>query len=367
MRIILLVSNMTEVGGVQRLVANLANSFSRYNDVEVEIINGGKKVGEEKFKLNDSIKVSYINMEHKDLNNKGVMSKARHMLNIYLSMRNYFKNYSFSSNKNIVVAFGHAPSCMLPFLIKKQKNVRLIGSQHNPITYSKLYSLFREYSLNKLDKYILLSEGMKIDLLKNYNLGNVEIIENPNTLINPIYTNYNNNKVISVGRLTEQKGFDILLEIWSKVVKKQKEWSLEIIGEGPGKKKLLDKIKKHQLQDSVRIKGFTNQIEREYSDSDLFVMTSRYEGFGLVLVEAQGCGLPTIAFDCPFGPKHIINNEEDGYLIKFGDNQEFADKLINVMENKKLLRQLGENAIENSKRFDVETITEKWIKLFNEI
>ena len=96
-------------------------------------------------------------------------------------------------------------------------------------------------------------------------------------------------------------------------------------------------------------------------------MTSIYEGFGLVLVEAQSCGIPTIAFDCPTGPRNIINDGKDGYLIENRNTEQFIKKLDDLMNNNEMRWKMGDNAFENSKRFDVETITEKWIKLFNEI
>ena len=167
--------------------------------------------------------------------------------------------------------------------------------------------------------------------------------------------------------MTEQKNFETLINMWSDIKEKNINWTLRIIGDGPLREELLNQIKKLNLEDVIELKSFNSNIENEYYKADILAMTSIYEGFGLVLVEAQSCGLPTIAFDCPTGPRNIINDGIDGYLIKNGDAKQFIKKLDDLMNNSEMKFKMGKNAIENSKRFDVETITEKWIKLFNEI
>lgn len=366
MRIIILSSNMTETGGIQRLTASLANSFSKCENVYVHIINSGIKNGKERFELDNRITNIYMGIEPKNLLGLTIFEKLIDNFNTFIKIKRFFKKYEFDYGENIVIALGHSQSCLLPFIIPNKKNIKKIGSQHNPISYNLIYSIIRNISLKKLDKYILLNETMQEDFLKHYNFGNTCIIENPNR-INGKKSDLNNKVVIAVGRMTEQKNFETLINMWSDIKEKNINWTLRIIGDGPLREELLNQIKKLNLEDVIELKSFNSNIENEYYKADILAMTSIYEGFGLVLVEAQSCGLPTIAFDCPTGPRNIINDGIDGYLIENGDAKQFIKKLDDLMNNSEMKFKMGKNAIENSKRFDVETITEKWIKLFNEI
>lgn len=366
MRIIILSSNMTETGGIQRLTASLANSFSKCENVDVHIINSGIKNGKERFELDNRITNIYMGIEPKNLLGLTIFEKLIDNFNTFIKIKRFFKKYEFDDGENIVIALGHSQSCLLPFIIPNKKNIKKIGSQHNPISYNLIYSIIRKISLKRLDKYILLNETMQEDFLKHYNFGNTCIIENPNQ-INGKKSDLNNKIVIAVGRMTEQKNFETLINMWSDIKEKNINWTLRIIGDGPLREELLNQIKKLNLEDVIELKSFNSNIENEYYKADILAMTSIYEGFGLVLVEAQSCGLPTIAFDCPTGPRNIINEGIDGYLIENGDAKQFIKKLDDLMNNSEMKFKMGKNAIENSKRFDIEIITEKWIKLFNEI
>ena len=366
MNIIIFSSNMSEVGGIQRLTATLANSFIKQNNNKICIINTGIKKGRDKFYIDERVENLYMDIAVKDLQGLNILQKLFNNIKIFYKIRKFYKNYTFGDEKNVVIALGHSQSCLLPFVIPKRKNIKIIGSQHNPITYNKIYSLIRKFSLKKLDKYILINKTMQDDILEHYNLSNTYVIENPNEM-NAEISDLKNRVVLAVGRLTEQKQFDVLIDIWNMICRKNKEWKLKIIGEGPLRDKLLEKIKEYKLDDSIILQDFKENMSEEYKNADILVMTSKYEGFGLVLVEAQSCGLPTIAFDCPTGPRNIINDGKDGYLIKNNDLNEFSIKLNYLINNINLINKFSKNAIENAKRFDIDSITDKWIKLFNEI
>lgn len=366
MRVIILSSNMTDTGGIQRLTASLSNSFINYQDIDVHIINTGVRKGAEKFNLDYRISNIYMNIEPKNLLGLSIFQKLCDNFKVFVKIKKFFKEYKFDDDKNIVIALGHSQSCLLPYILPNKKNIKKIGSQHNPITYNFVYSIIRKLSLKKLDKYVLLNKTMQEDFLEHYNLNNTCIIENPNQ-VNSEKSTLNNKVVIAVGRLTEQKNFEALIDIWKEIADKNPNWILRVIGDGPLRDKLLNKIKELKLEDSIELKSFNNNIEKEYCMADILVMTSIYEGFGLVLVEAQSCGIPVIAFDCPTGPRNIINDGKDGFLIEATSNDKFANKLNILMNNKELRDKMGRNAIINSNRFDINIITEKWIKLFNEI
>lgn len=174
-------------------------------------------------------------------------------------------------------------------------------------------------------------------------------------------------RVIAAGRLVYQKRFDRLIQVWEIVHKKHPEWRLDIYGEGKYKKQLENQIKVAHIEDVVTIYPFTNNIFQEYVTSSIFALSSNYEGFGLVLIEAMSCGIPCVSFDCPHGPSEIIKNKEDGLLIKNGDIKGFAKAICYLIENEKERKSFGSKAKENVKRYFPGIIIPQWERLFNEL
>ena len=366
MKIIMLGSNLSEIGGVQSLTVTLANEFIKDKNIDIDMINTGIKFGKEKYDLDSRINCKYINVKFGNRRNLTIINKLFHAIYEFIKIKNFFKHYNFDTEGNVIITFGHSTSCILPLLIKKKKNIKLVGSQHNPISDGFLYSLIRRKILCKLDKYILINKSMQEDLLKKYYLKNTMVIENPNTLIPNGRGSQTNKRVLAVGRLTDQKNFSELINIWNDIKDKLKGWKLSIVGEGPLKEDLVNQIKELNLSNDIYIENFTEEIEKEYVKSDILAMTSRYEGFGLVLVEAQSCGVPTIAYDCDFGPRNIINDGVDGYLIENKNKKKFGDALVELINDENKRKKFSEVSINNSKRFSIEAVVEKWQEMFRE-
>ncbi|EGR4059736.1 glycosyltransferase family 4 protein [Vibrio cholerae] len=168
--------------------------------------------------------------------------------------------------------------------------------------------------------------------------------------------------VVAIGRLTEQKGFDLLLKIWSNVEKTGSEWKLYIIGDGEDKSKLEDLINRLSLK-NAQIKPFTKDVGKYYSSASIYTMTSRFEGFPMVLLEAASYGLPIISFDCDTGPDELIINQETGILVKSNDLEEYSSQLIQLMNNEKLRFEMERKTIIEIKNYDVSNISRSWINL----
>lgn len=173
--------------------------------------------------------------------------------------------------------------------------------------------------------------------------------------------------VICAGRLTEQKGYDLLLQAWQKVYHKYPDWILDIYGKGEDYNLLMESIKNLQLQQVVQIHPPTTDIYNKYMESDFYVMSSRWEGFGLVLAEAMSCGIPCVSFDCPHGPSEIIHHGQDGILVENGNINMLAEKIIYLIEHEDIRIEMGERARENVKRFLPEAIMPQWEKLFKSL
>ncbi len=180
-----------------------------------------------------------------------------------------------------------------------------------------------------------------------------------------------NNKVIAVGRISEQKGFDLLIEAWKEINKKHPNWTLDIYGDDKTgkdlKECLIHSIKKLHLDNCIKFNLAIDNIFDKYLESSIFVLSSRFEGFGLVLIEAMACGLPSVAFDCPFGPKEIISNGENGILVKYLDIEELAEKINYLIENESIRIKMGEMAREDVKYYLKDNIMPKWVDLFKEL
>jgi glycosyltransferase involved in cell wall biosynthesis len=186
------------------------------------------------------------------------------------------------------------------------------------------------------------------------------------TITPKMVLDYRTKRVISAGRYMPEKGFDRLLKAWGLIKKKFHDWELYIFGNGNRMpyQEIADQL---QLGESVHLMPATKDIADEFAKSSIYVMSSRYEGFGLVLAEAMSCGLPCISFDCPYGPHEIIRDREDGFLAEDGNIEDLAKKLEQLMSNEDLRIRMGTKAIQNIYRFNPEVIMAQWINLFNNI
>ena len=186
---------------------------------------------------------------------------------------------------------------------------------------------------------------------------------------------WSSKRVVTIGRYAYQKGYDLLLKAWAEIekikeleeVNEVKEWTLDIYGQG-------DRTDYRQLMAELGIdtnrchlNGPVDDVGQVYKDSSIFVLSSRFEGFGLVLVEAMASGLPVVSFDCPAGPDEIITDGYDGLLVPSGDVKLLAQKLMLLMADKELRTRLSQNARRSAQRYEMNSIAGKWVDLFNKL
>ncbi|UWS31463.1 glycosyltransferase family 4 protein [Erwinia pyrifoliae] len=246
---------------------------------------------------------------------------------------------------------------------------RLICCDHVSIeTFSTAVRKLKVFCYGLAEKVVVLTHHDKNYLTSSFSLKNVHVVgnmspfhhENSLNRFDDVFAQ-KQNRVLAVGRLTYQKNFGRLLDIWKNVNKQG--WKLLIVGDGEEKTKLLEKIKKYQLEESAEIVSPSKNISEYYRSSGVIAMTSRYEGLPMVLIEAKNYALPAIAFDCKTGPAEII--KDDGYVINYESDNAFTDRLNQLIESNDLRKEFAQTAWHNSVNYGPELILRKWNEILN--
>ena len=217
--------------------------------------------------------------------------------------------------------------------------------------------------IKKLNKFVVLTYE---DQKEWNNLDNVTVIHNCIDIFPEQLTNCTEKNVIAVGRYTWQKGFDKLIETWGIIAKKYPDWQLHIYGSGDYKFYQFI-VNNKGLNKNVFCHPATSNIQQRYQESSIFVLSSRYEGFGLVITEAMSCGLPCVSFACPCGPKDIITDGVNGYLVEPGNVEALAERICYLIEHEELRKEMGKAARKRAEDFREEKIMQQWVDLFENI
>lgn len=196
---------------------------------------------------------------------------------------------------------------------------------------------------------------------------NTYVIPNPVSFYPKKSAKLDSKQVIMVGRYNDAKGYDYLIPAWQIVHRNHPDWVLKVFGSGELHDKVEEWIKERNLEKTIILNEPTDKIMDEYLGSSICVLSSRYEGFSLVILESMSCGVPVVAFDCPYGPRNIIHNGEDGLLVEYLNVQALANAICSLIENDELRKRYGEKARSNILRFSEDKIMMQWDKLFHHL
>lgn len=362
-------------GGVERVLTLKANYFAEHYGYDITII---LTEGSDKplfYPLSDKINVINLNIDFEELWSCSFVKKIFVYLKKQYRYKKLLKKELFRLRPDITVSLLRRE---INFINDIKDGSKKVGELHvNRSNYRNfennesnlIKSLFSKIwmknllgHLRYLDKFIVLTEE---DREQWPELNNAVKISDPLTFFPKQPSSLKRKRVIAVGRYVYQKGFDLLLQIWSKIEKDNPDWELFVFGTGNRSYYELLKKKLNIDDNRCHLEGPSPNIQEEYLNSSVFAFTSRFEGFGMVLVEAMACGLPVVSFDCPCGPRDIITDKEDGILVKNGSVADFVLALNKLMRDESLRIQMSVLGRKNVERFKIEYIAEQWKSLFD--
>ena len=372
-------------GGVERVVSYKASYFAEQlgYDVAIIVTEGWGRACY--FPLSNKVKVINFELGFEELWKASFIKKAYLYLTKQRRYKRLLKAELMRIRPDITISMLRRE---INFLTDIPDGSKKIGELHvNRANYrnfeandsnglKRLFARFWMMSLvgklKRLDQLVVLTDKSKAAWPE---LSNVTVIPDPITIevkSEKVKSEKCVNRVVTIGRYAYQKGYDLLLQAWAEIsrirdLENGEEWTLDIFGQG-------DQADYRQLMtelgidtDCCHLNGPIEDVVKVYQDSSIFVLSSRFEGFGMVLVEAMACGLPVVSFDCPAGPDEIITDGVDGLLVPSGDVHALAEKLMVLMSDENLRRRLGQQARQTAQRYDMATLADQWTALFEKV
>lgn len=357
---------------MERVLANKANYLAQLG-FEVTIITSDQNNRKPYFDLDPRINQIDLGINYTENNNSGLLKKLLAYPKKQALHKKKLEEHLKSIKPNITISLFDHEVDLLPKIDDGSKKIveihfsRFKRMQYGRIGIWRLIDQFRSNRdlriVQQYDRFVVLTEEDKAYWGE---IPNIVVIPNANSFQIQEKSNLDSQKVIAVGRYDYQKRFEDLIESWKIVQQKEPNWQLNIYGKGPEKDALQQLIDNSLLNDSVFLREPVRDIDKKYSESSLIVMTSRYEGLPMALLEGQAAGLPMVSYACKCGPRDIIKEGVNGFLLEEGDKEGVANKILTIIRDKELRDEMGRNSFEMSKNFSEEVVMNKWIQLFNQ-
>lgn len=360
-------------GGMERVLANKANYLVNHG-YQITIITTDQRGRSAYFPLDPRIQQIDIGINYTDTSKRFIVWAAiKHLIKTHqhkkrlgcllLSLRADVVVSMFCNEVNFLYKINDGSKKVVE--IHFSKDFRKWYKRNIVWRWVDKYRDWRESGLVRhYACFVVLTEQ---DRLEWGNLHNICVIHNAALMTTAESAGLINKIVLAVGRLSYQKGYDILLKAWKQVITVYPDWKLRIVGDGEEKESLHQWIVLNHMEAHVEIPGATKRVKQEYLNSSIFVMSSRYEGLPMVLLEAASCGLPLVAFDCPCGPAEVIHDGINGLLVPMGDVNALAEALMSLMANPNRRIKMGLHAQESLEAFSEETVMQQWMALFEQI
>jgi glycosyltransferase involved in cell wall biosynthesis len=390
MKIRFLMANAYGVGGTTRTVYNLAGELAKRHDVEIVSLQKSRELPV--FTIPPGVRLRPLvdrskRMQQADRRRTGLVPRAKVKLKYWARSQpsllvhrqehryNRFNLFTdlrlaqFLRSVDDGVLIGTRAGINLAVARLARPTIVRIGCEHlNLAKYKKgIREAYRKH-YPRFDAYVTLTERDAVayeELLG----GQTRVLWIPNGIpkVTEARSDTTGKVVVAAGRLAPQKGFDLLLPAWAKVVEAHPDWELRIFGGGKERESLRRQIQELGLDGSARLMGYTDRLPEEMAAAAFYVMSSRFEGFPMVLLEAMECGLPVVSFDCPTGPRDLITERKDGLLVPNGDIDGLAAAMIEMIELGDGRRALGQAALEKSAQYELSAVAARWEDLLQEL
>lgn len=363
-------------GGIENCISNLANSL--VDDYEVNIISTYKLYEKPVFKLNDKIKIKYLMTDLKP--NKQELKQSLKKLKLITFFKELEKSLKILKlKKNLMIeAIKNCDSDVIistrdihnNWLSKYGRDKTLkIGWEHNHHHNNKRYINKVTKSVLGLDYFVLVSKDLTKFYSEKLKDKKVKCVYIPNSInfFPQEKAKLETENLISIGRLSHEKGYLDLIDIFKELHQKYPDSKLNIIGDGPDRKKIEKKIRDNKLEDYIILHGFQEKeyINKYLEKSSVYIMTSYTESFGLVLLEAFAYGIPCVAYSSAEGANEIISDNWDGYLIKDRDKNKMIKRICELLSNRNRRLIMGANGIKKAQEFNTQKTKQKWIEIIN--
>ena len=374
-KVLYCVPSLYLAGGVERVITTKMNYLAERDSYDVYVVLTDGVGKDPYYKLSDRVTIIQLGLEFEELWNLSFIRKVPVYLNKQRKFKKLLKNVLFEIRPDITISTLRRE---INFITDIQDGSCKIGELHITRTNYRNFqagdsnwikSLFSKYwmacllnKLRKLDKFIVLSDEDKNNWPE---LNNISVIPNPIPFQTNRLASLQSKTVLAIGRYVYSKGFDLLLKAWQLVESKHKDWNLDIYGSG-NKEPYLEQMKKLGLK-NVHLYSATKDIVDKYCECSLFVLSSRFEGFGMVLIEAMECGVPVVSFACPCGPRAIVQDGKNGLLATENDFSDLADKINDLISNKNKRLLMGEYAKAYSRNYDIKLIMKQWLAVFDDV
>ena len=376
MKLIYCICSLQNPGGMERVLLNKVTYIVEQLHWDVTVVTTDQKGRPAFYPFPDAVRMVDLGINYTDDNDKHPLLKIAGYLQRRRRHRKLLTKLLMKERADIVVSLYPSESSFIPDIKDGSKKVlelhfcKFFRLQYGRSGLLGLIDRWRtrqdEKIVSKFDKFVVLTNEDK-----GYwgQLPNIEVIPNAAMHIGNKYSDSTAHRIIAVGRLDYQKGFDRLIEAWALIQKhkKYKDWNLDSFGQGEWHDMLQQMIERHGLQDNTHINRPTRDIGTEYAKSSLLVMSSNYEGFPMVMIEAMACGLPVVSFDFKCGPKDIIKDSINGLLVPNGNIDALAQAMIKIMDNDTYRKELSLNARQVVSTYSEDTVMAKWISLFNSL
>ncbi len=375
MRLVYCIHSTYNPGGMERVLLNKVRYLVAKGGYEISVVTTDQKGRPSFYPFPEEVKMTDLDINYTDDKFKDPLTKITGYFRRKRLHRQRLTAYLKQAKADIVISLYPCESSFIPSIKDGSKKilefhqcklVRLCYDRKGIIGLTdRIRTRMDERMVRKFDRFVVLTEEDK-----DYwgDLPNILVIPNAALAIPDKKSDLSAKRVIAVGRLDHQKAFDRLIKAWSLISPANcSGWRLDIFGQGEWENMLKNMISDMGLSDSVRVNRPTQSIFDEYAASSFLAMTSHYEGFPMVMIEAMACGLPVVTFDYPCGPKDIITDGVDGLIVKDGDLKAFADAMEKLMGDENLLETLASNAPKVVDRYSETKVMEQWENCFRSI